>query len=139
MPKRTADANEIDRVIGGNLKWHRTLHGLTRAELGEGLTTPVTQQAVSKYEDGATRIPSGNLAEFAAMMKCKVSDLFDGVDTILRGGEHTPAPALDRKGEKLMRDYQQIDNPALQAVLCNMAHALVLELSTNLRRIERHE
>lgn len=134
MAKHKIETTKLDVQIGANLARLRKLRGMSREELGETLSTPITHQAVSKYEQGKTRIPSSSLAEFARALNVKVSDLFTGIDELLRGGEVTAAPVLDRQGEKLMRDYQQLNNPALQASLANMAHAMVLELTANFKR-----
>jgi len=135
MAKHKIETTKIDAQIGANLARLRKLRGMSREELGETLTTPITHQAVSKYEQGKTRIPSSSLAEFARALNVKVADLFAGIDDLLRGGEASAAPVLDRQGEKLMRDYQQLNDPAHQALLANMAHALVLELTNNFRKV----
>ena len=137
MPKQKSDTNIIDKQIGANLARLRAMRGMSQADLGERLSTAISYQAISKYENGTTRIPSSNLAEFAVMLECRVCDLFEGVEGILRDGEPFKGMKLDKKGEKLMRDYQLLNSAVLQDAIGNMAHALVLELTNGFKNLER--
>lgn len=127
--------NPIDKQIGANLARIRLMRGFSRATLGECLSDAISQQAIAKYESGITRIPSSSLAEFAVMLECNVSDLFAGVDEILREGVEVKDLVIDRKDENLLKDYRNIKSPALQAAIRNMTRALVLELTHNFTRI----
>jgi len=135
MEKQETKLTVIDKQIGQNVASLRRAAWMTQAELGEAMSTPVTMQAVCKWEKGQSRIFSSQLVEIAQALHCNVSELYAGVDGILRTGE---LPKRSRKGDKLLKDYAAINDPALQDVLSNLAHALAIETSIKLKEIHRH-
>lgn len=70
VPRRAAD--DIDRAIGRNIRFHRILRGLTQAELGIALG--VSYQQVQKYEQGASAIAVSRLADIARVLGVPLAD-----------------------------------------------------------------
>lgn len=133
MPK--SSGGDIDKQIGANLARMRGAHGLTQLELGAALSVPISPQAIEKYERGKSRIPASSLVEFAAHLKCGVSELLDGVEAIIGKERNGNGFSVDRRTERHMKDFHNLPSPALQDAVKNLTHALVMELAANFRKM----
>ncbi len=71
MSKR---ANEIDKLVGKNIRIFRMAKGVSQTQLGDRIG--VTFQQVQKYENGANRIGSGRLAKLADILDTPVGRFF---------------------------------------------------------------
>lgn len=125
-------AGEIDKKIGHNLARFRTIRGATRADLGNCLAEPITQQAIAKYENGLSRIPASNLLQFATFLDCKVADLFDGVGDIICQDALDKEIEMCRQDRDMLKQYHRLQSPYLQAAMVNMTKAIVKELASKL-------
>jgi transcriptional regulator with XRE-family HTH domain len=128
---------DIDAVIGKNVAAMRKAASLTQTQLGQAMSTPVSEQAVSKWENAASRIGAAQLVEIANALCCTVGELLEGVEGVLRDGS-LPA-ARSAKVVALEKAYTSLDSPEVQDAVSNLTHALALELGKNLRRIDRHD
>ena len=72
MAKRV---EQVDRVVGQNIRIFRSAKGMSQTELGDAIG--VTFQQVQKYEKGANRVGSSRLAMIAKALSIPVSSLFD--------------------------------------------------------------
>jgi transcriptional regulator with XRE-family HTH domain len=81
MAKRSPD--EIDKVIGANLKTWRKKRGMSREELGGLMKAGMSPQAIGNYEEGTSQIAASGLVELAKLLGCTCADLFDGVAELL--------------------------------------------------------
>jgi transcriptional regulator with XRE-family HTH domain len=72
MKKR---AEEIDRVVGRNIRIFRAAKRMSQDGLGEAVG--VTFQQIQKYENGTNRVGSSRLAKIAAALQVPVARLFD--------------------------------------------------------------
>ena len=70
MPRRPCD--ELDRIIGANIRRKRVARGMTQAALGSCLS--VTPQQVQKYERGESSIAAVNLVRLAVMVNCQLEE-----------------------------------------------------------------
>ena len=70
---------EIDAVIGGNVRKHRTLRGITQEQLADACN--VSFQQIQKYENGKNRMGGSRLVQIANALTCTMNDLFDGTPT----------------------------------------------------------
>jgi len=73
MSPKTPD--EIDVLVGRNIRIHRMAKCLSQKELAERIG--VTFQQVQKYEKGVNRIGSGRLIRIAGVLGVTVMTLFD--------------------------------------------------------------
>lgn len=70
MPRRPPD--ELDRIIGANIRKRRLASEMTQAELGDCLS--VTFQQIQNYERGVSSISAVNLVRLATTLKCRLDD-----------------------------------------------------------------
>lgn len=73
----TRAPDEIDIALGGRLRHHRVLIGLTQERLGEKLG--LTFQQVQKYERGHNRVPFGRFIAMARALEVAPATLIDEV------------------------------------------------------------
>lgn len=92
MPR--SEANNIDKQLGLNLFRLRIESKMTQADLGNSLRTPVSRQAIMKYESGITRIPAACLVELASVLGCRLTELFKGVSDLLPKENPDDNPAV---------------------------------------------
>lgn len=112
--------NPIDVAIGLNLRALRERAQLSQGKLGE--PSGITFQQVQKYEQASNRISASRLVEFAATLKCSVSDFFDGVPTIAAEMEEQPELTT-----------------AARLRLSELCEAMAMELGLTLKTVEgRH-
>jgi transcriptional regulator with XRE-family HTH domain len=111
MPKRS---NDIDELVGCNVRLFRLNRGMTQAELAEALR--VTSQQIQKYEKGKNRISAGRLFAIAGLFGVPVSAFFDGVEHSAGDGDgHAPASLLSEPHAlRLMQAFRAIENAALR-------------------------
>lgn len=70
--------NEIDLLIGQNLKLKRIKSGVSLQELGNILN--VSFQQIQKYERGQNKISSSNLFLIANSLNCEINYFFHGLE-----------------------------------------------------------
>jgi transcriptional regulator with XRE-family HTH domain len=75
---RTETPHRLDIAIGQRIRERRRALGLSQQGLGEALG--ISFQQVQKYERGANRISFSRLAETAAALSCRLSDLAEGLE-----------------------------------------------------------
>lgn len=123
------EPNQVDKIVGANLSQRRAAAGFTQKSFGEACARPISAQQISEYERGMNQINSTRLVEFAQVLKCPVSELFDGVAELL-----PPKSTATRGDAALMRDYQQLTDP-LQDSVRILVHAMVKEITLNSRPV----
>jgi transcriptional regulator with XRE-family HTH domain len=70
MPRRVCD--ELDRIIGANIRRRRIARKMTQAEISGCLS--VTPQQVQKYERGESSIAAIHLIRLAVKLNCQLED-----------------------------------------------------------------
>lgn len=116
---------EIDIIVGRNLGKLRSAKGLTQKELGDACADRLSSQQISKYELGDNQISANRLAEFAVVLGCSVTDLFEGVKEIL------PQLEVRRSARSAMDDYQSLPKP-IQDSLRVLMRAMAKELGAKM-------
>jgi len=111
MPKRS---NDIDELVGCNVRLFRLNRGMTQAELAEALR--VTSQQIQKYEKGKNRISAGRLFAIAGLFGVPVSAFFDGVEHSAGDGEGQLPVALlsEPYALHLVQAFCGLENVALR-------------------------
>jgi transcriptional regulator with XRE-family HTH domain len=113
-------AQQIDKVIGRNIRIHRLAKNLSQTELAAQLG--VSFQQVQKYENGTNRVGSGRLYNIASILGVHVSTFF-------HGGEdrepHDSSTLLDLLTEpqslRLARAFSKITDPSVRLSLVKLA------------------
>ncbi len=72
MAKRV---EQVDRLVGQNIRIFRTAKGISQTELGNAIG--VTFQQVQKYENGVNRVGSSRLAKIANALDAPISSFFE--------------------------------------------------------------
>lgn len=66
--------DDLDRLIGQNIRAHRLSSGLTQTELGRAIG--ISFQQVQKYEDGRNRISASRLYHVAEALGVPLATFF---------------------------------------------------------------
>ena len=106
----------VDRSIGIRIRARREQVGLLAAELAQVMQ--LTEQQLSRFEDGLERPPPGILFGLCAPLDCSIRFLFAGVDQSLELPNLT-ATAEDRPGAS------PGDHGAAQLEICNDIQEIV--------------
>jgi len=70
--------NDVDLIIGKNLKLKRIKSGISLQELGKILN--VSFQQIQKYERGQNKISSSSLFLLSKSLNCEIDHFFNGID-----------------------------------------------------------
>jgi transcriptional regulator with XRE-family HTH domain len=68
--------NDLDAVVGRNIRAYRLARRLSQTELGNKLG--ITFQQIQKYEKGVNRVGSGRLFEISTILGVSVTSMFEG-------------------------------------------------------------
>lgn len=120
-------ARTINEQIGLNIAHKRVMKGIGRAEFGKALSTPISYQAVTKYEEGKIRIPAASLVEIAGILDCSVTDFLKGVEKLIPNGNGS------RQAETMFRRFNSIESKDVQEAISNLTRAISLELANKYR------
>jgi transcriptional regulator with XRE-family HTH domain len=115
--RRVQDA---DRHVGMRLRQRRIMLGMTLQQLAELIG--VTYQQAHKYESGINRLTVGLLCRVAKGLGVEVDYFFAGLGG--KPGAFKPT-GRQRLLPKLTRSFLAISDPRRQALLCDVARALV--------------
>lgn len=113
MRRKKPSADEIDGVIGENLRRFRTLRGMTQAELASEMG--ITFQQVQKYERGFNRLSASRLFKASQVLETDPSALFEGMSAgkrkilIRKTKEQTNFDKLDLHIIKVLRTIKNPD------------------------------
>jgi len=116
------ERNEIDVMVGRNIRWVRESRGLSQRQLGELIG--VTFQQVQKYETGADRISASRLAETARALRCSITKLFAGVDVGVKKTTGYSAAAL-----KVAADFDRITSERKRAEVERLVERLTNQIA----------
>jgi transcriptional regulator with XRE-family HTH domain len=75
MPKPAADLDEIDRVIGRNIRFHRLRRELSQAKLAARID--MSYQQLQKYERSFNRISASRLLQIAQVLETPIAIFFE--------------------------------------------------------------
>lgn len=126
MPLKYSHANEIDKVVGANLRLFRTGKRMSQASLAE--LVGVSFQQIQKYEKGSNRIGASTLWEFCEIFNIKPSHFYDGLTS-----NNTPdlKPAIDRaaffehpRAIMLLDAFMEIQNSDFELGVISLCRSL---------------
>jgi transcriptional regulator with XRE-family HTH domain len=73
--RRKLKANEIDKIIGSNIKLYREEAKITQTELGKEVG--LSYQQIQKYERGANKVSAVTLWGISKMVKKRIELFFE--------------------------------------------------------------
>lgn len=114
------EPTEVDVIVGANIRQRRIAAGFTQAGLGAMLSEPVSSQQISKYELGEDQVGANRLVDLGGVLKCSVTDLFDGVAA-------TAQKIEDRHTVAAMGHYAGLPK-TVQESLRELMRAMAIEL-----------
>ncbi len=114
--------NPIDVHVGGRVRLHRTLLGMSQEKLGEALR--LTFQQVQKYERGINRIGSSRLYKISQILDLPISFFFEDMPRLEMSAQPRIAadtvpsieydPLAKRETLELVRAYYRISEPTVR-------------------------
>lgn len=115
MRRKKPSADEIDGVIGGNLRRFRTLRGMTQAELADCMG--ITFQQVQKYERGFNRLSASRLYRASQILETDPSSFFEGMNpgkrkTVIHKTRHQGA--FDKADLHIVKMLKSIESPGIK-------------------------
>jgi transcriptional regulator with XRE-family HTH domain len=130
LPNPIAEADALDKEIGGRLRLARRARGMTQSDLARSLG--VTFQQVQKYERGTNRVSSSALLLMSKALEVSPGELLGlGVSNSLTAG---PGPAVDWDHlsapgvYELLSSYSRIAAPKLRRLVLDLADELADEI-----------
>jgi transcriptional regulator with XRE-family HTH domain len=129
MPKAP---NSTDKHVGNRVRSRRLVLGMSQTDLAR--SAGITFQQIQKYENGANRISSSRLQQFADALHIAVTYFFEGQVTLpKRGSVDYPQMKETRNiqdflatkdGVALVKAYQQISNRELRLSIVRLVERL---------------
>lgn len=110
---------EINIVIGKNIRVRRSLKGYSQSALADALG--ITFQQVQKYEKGHNAVSPARLVQLSKVFGCAVGDLFHDA---LSADDDTPMPISGRKALHLIQNFERIGSKDIQNRVCDLVRAL---------------
>jgi transcriptional regulator with XRE-family HTH domain len=134
MKKRNRRPNSADIQIGGSIRAHRLIVGMSQSDLARKLG--VSFQQVQKYEKGMNRVGAGRLPQIAKIFDIPVGSLFDAnADTSPgRGSGAAPVKLIpDRNTLKLLTAFGGIAQHKIRHSLIELVDAIAKATRKNRR------
>ena len=105
--------DQVDQIVGRNIRIYRLQNGLTQTELADQLD--LTFQQVQKYEKGTNRVGSGRLLKIATFLGIPVTALFKGSDEMADTDKHSIFDQLATShANRLLQPFARIDDDGLR-------------------------
>lgn len=82
----TNTPDQLDPLIGANIKRIRLMNELTLGDLGKFLG--VSPQQMSKYESGVDRIKASSLMRLAIYLGVNIGDFYEGATALIQTGSY---------------------------------------------------
>jgi transcriptional regulator with XRE-family HTH domain len=128
--KALTPANEMDLLVGRQLKARRKMLSISQKQIGEALG--VSFQQVQKYEKGANRIGAGQLQVIAKLLNVGVPYFYaDEANAAQRGGfaedptSHDVVKILrDPEARELAAAFASLKDPALRRQISDLVQTL---------------
>ena len=99
------EPDQIDKLIGANLKKFRLERRLTLVNVANGVG--VTYQQIQKYESGDNRTTSSMLYNLGIFLNVNIGDFYDGVTTLIETGQ-VEVTMPDPKERNMLIMYRKI-------------------------------
>ena len=125
MKKR---AEEIDRIVGRNIRIFRAARRMSQDGLGEA--AGVTFQQIQKYENGTNRVGSSRLVKIAAALQVPIARLFDNTvqtaDGLLEGAVVTELLAIPH-AMPLLEAFAKISDERLRRTIVSLVESIAAQ------------
>jgi len=114
------DLDEIDRLIGRNIRFHRLRCELSQVQLTARLG--ISFQQLQKYERAFNRIAASRLLRIAGTLRVPISDFYAEV-------ERTSSPSLasGREQAQLLQAYSKIRGSERRRLIVDLLQHLASE------------
>jgi transcriptional regulator with XRE-family HTH domain len=112
----------IDIYVGGRVRLHRTLAGLSQERLGKAIGC--SYQQLQKYESGANRLSASMLYRVAKALNLPISVLFEGFERSDSPPSGIEADAAERLSLEAVREMEQIEDMATREALRTVIRSL---------------
>jgi transcriptional regulator with XRE-family HTH domain len=116
--------DNVDRIVGRNIRIQRLAKGLSQTELASSLG--VTFQQVQKYEKGTNRVGSGRLLLISKALGIPLLDLFEGSKvSTSKSDEKSPIDLLtDPLSLRLVRAFSGISKQQVRHNLVALVESM---------------
>lgn len=114
-----ASAEEVDRVVGRNIRRFRKRMGITQTALAVALD--VTSQQVQKYERASNRVSAGRLYCIAQFLGVDIRVMFNGLEL---GNERDPLMPLGRDALEVGTLYHAVPSRTLRSAVIELLRAV---------------
>jgi transcriptional regulator with XRE-family HTH domain len=116
--------DNVDRIVGRNIRIQRLAKGLSQTELASALG--VTFQQVQKYEKGTNRVGSGRLLLISKALGIPLLDLFEGSKaSTSKSDEKSPMDLLtDPLSLRLVRAFSGITKQQVRHSLVALVESM---------------
>jgi len=91
--KKERSPNDVDRLVGRNVRRLRTERGLTLVDVAVALK--ISHQQLQKYETGANRLSAGMISNLSEALSVPIETLFVRPGQPARGRSRSQSGALD--------------------------------------------
>jgi transcriptional regulator with XRE-family HTH domain len=126
MPEKKP--NQIDVLVGRNVRLHRLHAKLSQTALGEKIG--VTFQQVQKYERGTNRVGASRLTQIATALDVPITAFFEGMkQSHATGADSTPLDLLaDAQALKLAQAFAEITDADLRRSIVQFVRQIAHKL-----------
>jgi|SRR3984885_4545864 len=116
---------ELDRIVGRNIRVYRLAQGLSQTELADQLG--LTFQQVQKYEKGLNRVGAGRLFEISKILDVPLLSMFEGSKVPQsKGGRPSPFDLLaDPLSLRLVEAFSEIAEPRTRHSLVAFVESII--------------
>ena len=141
---RSLEKQALDKHVGGRLRLHRQLLGLSQQKLGASIG--LTFQQIQKYEKGTNQISGGTLYRLSQVLEVPMTYFFEGMagfDTPLleppvsrrdpRTLELADRMLMDRRILKFARAFSSIQSKQLQSSILHLVKVAADQSAAALR------
>jgi transcriptional regulator with XRE-family HTH domain len=118
-------ADEIDRVVGQNIRIFRRAKRMSQT--GLGVAVGVTFQQIQKYENGTNRVGSSRLAKIASALQVPVARLFDDTVQTAEGGVKVALVTellADSNAIQLLEAFAKISGDRLRRTIVSLVNSI---------------
>lgn len=123
MKVNKRECSKIDAHVGGQVRRHRLIAGITQEDVGKVLG--VSFQQIQKYENGTNRMSAGRLFVLANLLHVTVNDFYAGLDPMCQADHATDDIELrrvekfaaSREGMNLNLAYLDAPNPRVRKLV----------------------
>lgn len=116
-------SNDVDAIVGRNIRVHRLAKDLSQTELGNKLG--VSFQQVQKYESGSNRVGSGRLFQISTILGVPLLSFFDGARRPSAAPRESPFDVIaDPLSLRLLQAFARISHSRTRQSLVTLIESV---------------